>query len=890
MATKDKRLDPASDGPYQGKLGTSRLEHVHVPLPDGRVRSVAVYVAVNVASDPHLATAATSGALHRFEGGEELAVPFVFHDPNARKLCVVVPEVLRHRELAERAKLMTAIAEDANVPIPAYAREAVSVVGVRGLAEYLARSENEHRDREAAIGSREADAAGREDALRQREEALASREVRMRERAEHVTGREDELRQLAEENEAMGRDLAMREQELETRLADLADRERAHAQHVATPAAEPIVRPKSVPPPRTDPALRTIDEPPAPIAALRPSDVDDDVEDDVVEEIDDDLESVEGTSPGKAAPRRSDPDLVDPDEVAEEVEDALVREDITGVHRTEDEAPSTLVATPAQIAPRASAGPSMPEPLARGAQITVRVGEPLELAARLVKDDIGELEMLVSFVTDVGAPVIVLTLTDGVVEHTRRLPLDPRSAEDRRVLEILRRRFEARVVLFGPEGQYLRETMVSAERETNVARMLDRATRLRGEASATVDAAKERALGAPVALATRHPFGAVTDEAQDAAGALRAMNEIADWMAPEKLDQALLELSITEEAIDVAVTRVVERAVAHGLALPSVLADRAVGAGVASEPGALVTRQIGAFKKTLAAPDKGGLDDAQIASNWERLLAAASDHEVAIDEGTHDLAYRAIRAVRGDTTGSPALGEVDPGKLVEVGAPELVVMLDHPRTRRVAAIALAARGDAKYADALCKAVRKMPRSEVVRVVPRITKLGEEAGDAMIDGLSARKTFVRQAFALALGSLKLRRAVVPLLHLLTSEESDAWREVARVLGSFGNASFRTLQRQLGEAKAGDERYVRTLGYLANNGCEKAIGDLAKDKSDANAADLAVRALAMQADLRVEDERVHGKRSLDGADPWLAFSRRFFEELEGNAPEADLVDAE
>ena len=61
---------------------------------------------------------------------------------------------------------------------------------------------------------------------------------------------------------------------------------------------------------------------------------------------------------------------------------------------------------------------------------------------------------------------------------------------------------------------------------------------------------------------------------------------------------------------------------------------------------------------------------------------------------------------------------------------------------------------------------------------------------MVDGLSARKTFVRQAFALSLGHLKLRRAVVPLLHLLGSEESEVWREVARVLGSFGTAAFLT----------------------------------------------------------------------------------------------------
>jgi hypothetical protein len=905
MATKEKRADSV-ESPYQGKVGASRLENVHVPLPDGRVRSVPVYRAVNVATDPQLKGAVLAGGLHRFETGEELALPFVFHDPAAHKLCVVVPESLRHLELKERAKLLTAIADDETVAVPAYAREATSVIGVAGLTAYLARpagvSSAEHDRRERELAQREQELAARD-------QALHNREARIRERAESVTGREDELAQRTEEAEALQRDLAMREQELESRLATLADREKAMTEReraaLAAPKKDSVPPPpKSVPPPRAEPLPRERTEPasgvplatlgslsgsvrPAPI--VQPADVDDDVEDEVVEELDD-IEPV-GTHPGRARGGTSTEDeLVDPDEVAEEVDpDAEgVREEVTGVHRTEDEAPEgqTTILSAASL-PRVSGGPTMPEPLTRGAQMSVRIEEPIELSARLVESELGELDLKARLASDVGAPVVVLTLGDGVASRARRLALDPRSADDRRVLEILRRRFEARVHLFGPDGAFLRTTAVRASRESNVARMLDRAARLRGEASAPPDAAKERALASPEPAPVSHPFATASDDADaGAAQAARALADVADWMSPEKIDQALLELSVPQDAIDAVVAKVVERAVGFGLALPSALADRAVAAGIASEPGALVGRQIDAFRKLVNTDGKGGLDEATIATNWERLLAAAADHEVAIDGETHDLAYRTIRAVRGDTTGAQPQGAADPARFSELGAPELVVMLDHPRFRRAAAVALAGRGDAQYADALCKAVRKMPRAEVVRVVPRIAKLGEEAGDALIDGLSARKTFVRQAFALALGHLKLRRAVVPLLHLLTSEESDVWREVARVLGSFGNASFRTLQRQLSEVKVGEERYIRTLAYLANNGCEKSIAELAKDASDPKAQSLAVHALAMRDEVRVEDERVHGKRPLEGADPWLAFSRRFFEELEGTAPDADL----
>src|SRR5262249_46820370 len=115
----------------------------------------------------------------------------VYHDPAARKLCVVVPEALRHLELKERAKLLTAIASDESVPVPQYARDAASVIGAPGLAAYLARSEVDYQNREAALTGREQEMATREGAASQREEALAAREVRMRERAEDVTGRED---------------------------------------------------------------------------------------------------------------------------------------------------------------------------------------------------------------------------------------------------------------------------------------------------------------------------------------------------------------------------------------------------------------------------------------------------------------------------------------------------------------------------------------------------------------------------------------------------------------------------------------------------------------------------------------------------------------------------
>jgi HEAT repeat protein len=186
-----------------------------------------------------------------------------------------------------------------------------------------------------------------------------------------------------------------------------------------------------------------------------------------------------------------------------------------------------------------------------------------------------------------------------------------------------------------------------------------------------------------------------------------------------------------------------------------------------------------------------------------------------------------------------------------------------------------------------KAVRKMPRADVVRVVPRIAEFGEAAGDVLIDGLAAKKTFVRQSAALALGYLKLRRAVVPLLHLLGSEPTEVWREVARVLGEFGTGAFRALSRGVKDPKGDADRFTLALAHLANNGCAKQVEQLAADR-DARTADVARLALTLRDRARQGAAEVRGERPLSGDDAVRAFSQRFYAELAGTAPDIDLVD--
>ncbi|MEZ4335101.1 MAG: hypothetical protein R3B82_00545 [Sandaracinaceae bacterium] len=334
---------------YEGSPGRTRLRSVHVTLASGFVRLVQVYDVVNVATDPHLKDPALSGALHRFETGESLAIPFVYHDPGARKLALVVPTELRHEELALRAKLLTTLDEDRESPVPAYVAEAKTVVGVQALAAYL-EAKNTHvalaeleqekvalGQREGMLGRREAAIAQRESALAQHEQdmkiqadALGQREERLHQRAERVTRREDELRTLSEELEAARADIRMQEQELEARFEMLHEREGElikRAESGPTPIAQladPADVAPVVEPPAPEPIAAVSIEAAAPIAAVAPVAVaaveparevgdddvvqlvDDEVEDmsEVIEDVEE-LEEIEDLEPLETNPAAS---------------------------------------------------------------------------------------------------------------------------------------------------------------------------------------------------------------------------------------------------------------------------------------------------------------------------------------------------------------------------------------------------------------------------------------------------------------------------------------------------------------------------------------------------------------------------------------------------------
>ncbi len=843
---------------YEGKEGQTRQEAIHVPVAGGGFATRQVYRVVNVRTHPQLGDAALRGTLHQLEDGRVIACSYVYHDPDARLFVLVVPESSQHHLLGERAALLGRLAADPQAPVPVYVDRGDLVIGPDGLRAYLETGRTLSQERAAQA------------------DGLAVERERL---------------------EAMRRELDMREQEMDARFESLREREAALTElpgEITNPGEEETSLVDSV---------QLMDEPDSladSVQALDADEHDDDVHADVLDADVLDADVLDGDELLEAedlveddlvgdveALEPDDLEEVSPDEVVSLADDVLEDdleghvEDLDGGETVvrpseeEEEAPrksKSILPTPATPPDAFYSDPQieMVAGMADQPWLFARLSEGHESAFR--GDDV---ELLVQYMLIETYPVILLTLVEwsDPRPYVRRAALDPLKKEDRDLLDRLLEDFAVTVALFGPEGRFERSLEISAmARKHNLELALEQADR--AEANGDPATALERALAAPPPVKLRgHPFE-LSDRAADAAAAFANVASLAKWSAPAKLDMALLALSIPRSVVDDAFRRILSDALSHGIALPKGLLSRAVSLGVASEPGELVSQQVEAFAKTAAHEDRGGLSAEVTVRNWEQLLEAAEELELKLDPAITEAAWAAKSQLSGGND-----VDVEAADLEQMGVDGLVELLEHPKHRRDAALRLLDKGDAELLGPVYKAVRKMPRDEVLEIAPRVTQFGEAAADVLIDGLNARKTFVRQASALALGELKLRRSIAPLVQLLQTEPTEVWWEVGRVLGEYGGGIVRTLSRAMRDPKGARDRFAYTLAHLAENAPDK-VKELESDKNDQ------VRAIAVEVLTQRDLAETHRKAARDpdsGEEnaevPIFTFTRRFYAALEG-----------
>lgn len=822
-----------TESPYAGTCGQTRFEFVHLLAADNASASISICRALNVQTHPELRERALAGTLHRLDDGRELAVPYVYHDPEARKFAVVLPPVLAHTELSERARVLSELARDTPYPIPAYVRETTVVIGHANLAAFLGEplveeESDELSDDAGSVTSVDAEQElnAREESLGAREHELAEQELSLVRMSEALSAREQELARIKEQLAIARRTVELREQALIGRgrfsHADAANtREEVGHAHELSAAAGMHARTH---PPPLPAAYRRTGPPPLPMRTT--------------------------PLPPVAAQREARGHTPPP----------LPHHGHAHAHAHSAREPE--VAPPAYFAGQ------------RTGQLAVRlVADELWLFVHVDEADAEQLrhglELFLQYVEVEGYPVLLLSLLAHAPDSKpMRLALDGHSDADQRVLEHLSRSFRARVALY-VRRRYSETLTVAALREGVAQAISDRMAELPAELPAIgATDALLRVQHAPPSLSNDDlPFGPARREASTTASVRASVAQLAAWLTPEKVREATLIYCTPRNVIEATMRRVLRAAVAFGIALPDELIERAVEQRVARDAPSLVRAQLESFRRRVV---QGVNDLGQEATrkNWERLFAQAEVLGVEVDEGLRELSQ-----ARGTAPDGGGADTAHSGRGVhELTYNELLARLEHNQERVAVIEELCLRGQAHSLPTVLSTLPKLEREQLPAAMAHLLLLGELAGDGLIGMLSSEDPNLRQLAALALGKLRLKRALPMLISLLQNDDSGIHPEVARALGEYGAAAARPLAEAAISGPHPD-RLAAALAHVANRGGASAVEKL-ENAPEPTVSQVARKAMASRSRIEWEDLAVRQQRTLEEAGATTLLSQAFY----------------
>jgi hypothetical protein len=486
-------------------------------------------------------------------------------------------------------------------------------------------------------------------------------------------------------------------------------------------------------------------------------------------------------------------------------------------------------------------------------------------------------------------PLVAITLVAGkgpaVDEQILCVPLDIARAAHRVVLEALGRKSRLTLELYDPDYLPVVAHAVAAPLEENVRRIIAEAkdalerlapaARSFERARALLMAPKYDRLGH-----TEVDLPVDADALELPSAVLRALGQVARWSEPSA-EAYLLEIRSLPLGVWRATrARVIRRALDTGIAVPKPLVERSAKEHMAPLPSWQELLEIGVrrFAEISSRQRPNDLSAAEEAENWELLLRECAQSGVVVDDTVRALAQAAQRRVRARTSG------VD---LRSLSSDELVALLERKELRREAALILCERREPASVPALFSAIRRMARAEANLVLPAMTAFGPAAERWFVEGLGAKKAFMRQGCALALGALRTPGAVEALVHLLVEEPTEIWTEVARALGDAGPMTVMPLAARLREVDGGGrDRIVQALAQVAVRPESQARSpvEMLAEGRDALVAAEAKRALGLMDETRQEDLRVrqgpHDYTVVRG------FSRRFYDALGGESPTGSI----
>ena len=241
----------ASTSEYKGSMGQTRQESLHYTCEKcGYLFGAEVYRSINVASDPSVGELLEQGELNTLtcpacDSANSPNIPLLYHNPDARCFALLLPEVQRHLELEEKARVLTELAGD-TADIPHYVKQVDVVFGTGGLVKLLDRNQEvltadwekekdflEQRElldqRQRDLEQREAALIGREEDVQAKQEDLISRRTKLERDKDELTHGWADLAREREALQALSVDLEAQEREMRerarTRIYDERSRE-----------------------------------------------------------------------------------------------------------------------------------------------------------------------------------------------------------------------------------------------------------------------------------------------------------------------------------------------------------------------------------------------------------------------------------------------------------------------------------------------------------------------------------------------------------------------------------------------------------------------------------------------------------------------------------------
>jgi hypothetical protein len=228
-------------------------------------------------------------------------------------------------------------------------------------------------------------------------------------------------------------------------------------------------------------------------------------------------------------------------------------------------------------------------------------------------------DLLVQLKTVDQLLVCILALTDDAAHAVRRAYLNPARSVDGRILELLRRDFHATVVVYNDQRKLLRSFRLEAPRGANARMIIGRAELAPLSQPERWEGAVDACRSAPAPVEqSEHPF-VLEDDALTAVEALRRLKRLEAWSSPERIEEALMVVSVPKTVFELSRRRVVADAVRFGLAMSSPLLLQAVRFGLAPDAKALVAALTRQFDEMVSSASTQGLDEAQIQANREAL-------------------------------------------------------------------------------------------------------------------------------------------------------------------------------------------------------------------------------------------------------------------------------